>query len=131
MILLDRLVEFAPGRALCAVEIRPDSPFVDNGRLRSLVAIEYMAQAVAAYAGMLAHQAGRRPNLGFLLGTRELKLEVPELHAGDALEVEVVHQFGDSQLGSFRCAVRRGPEAVAQAVLTVYQRPGEGGFALP
>jgi predicted hotdog family 3-hydroxylacyl-ACP dehydratase len=126
MILLDEMVDFAPGRARCAVRLRPDSPFLENGRVRAVVAVEYMAQAVAAYAGMCSHQDGKPPSIGFLLGTRELTLAVDFFQAGDALAVDVEHVFGDDQLGSFRCSVRRGDEIVSEAVLNVYQHKGGG-----
>ncbi len=127
MILLDEMVEYGAGRARCAVRLRPDSPLVEDGRVRSLVAIEYMAQAVAAYAGMRSRARGEAPHLGFLLGSREVTLAVEHFRTGDALEIEVEHVFGDEQLGSFRCAVRRDGETVAEAVLSVYEHKG-GAF---
>jgi predicted hotdog family 3-hydroxylacyl-ACP dehydratase len=129
MILLDEILAFSPEGARCAVRLRPDSPLVEDGRVRALVTIEYMAQAVAAYAGMKSWLAGEPPRLGLLLGTRELKLSVQHLLAGDALTVDVEHVFGDDQIGSFRCRVVRGEETVAEATLSVYQQGSDG--ALP
>jgi predicted hotdog family 3-hydroxylacyl-ACP dehydratase len=123
MILLDALLEWAPGRARCAVRLRPDSPFMEDGRVRAVVALEYMAQAVAACAGMDARQAGRRPGDGFLLGTRDLELCVDHFAAGDALEVLVEQEAVDEQLVRFRCRVRRGEEPLALAVLSLYLHP--------
>ena len=131
MILVDRVSSFQPGRAVCEVVLRPDSPFVEEGQVRALVAIEYMAQSVAAYAGLRARTRGDAPSLGFLLGSRDLKLHVERLHAGDALRVEIEHVFGDDQLGSFKCQVQRGAEVVAEALLSVYQVSGKDGFTLP
>jgi len=127
MILLDELLEFAPGRARCAVRLRPDSPLVEGGRVRALVCVEYMAQAVAAYAGMMSRAAGAPPRIGFLLGTRELRLSTGFLRAGDALTVDAEHVFGDDRIGSFRCRVWRGEEKVAEATLSVYQQGSDGG----
>lgn len=129
MILVDRLVRWAPGHAECEVVLGPDSPFVQDGRVRALVAIEYMAQSVAAYAGMKERQRGEKPSIGLLLGTRELRLEVDHFAVGERLTVNVEHVFGDERLGSFRCRVQRGSETVAEAMLSVYQA-GEG-LALP
>ena len=126
MILLDELLEFRPGRARCAVRLGPGSPLVEGGRVRALVCIEYMAQAVAAYAGMVSRAAGRPPRIGFLLGTRELRLSTPFLCEGDSLIVDVEHVFGDDQIGSFRCRVLRGEETVAEATLSVYQQGSDG-----
>jgi predicted hotdog family 3-hydroxylacyl-ACP dehydratase len=131
MILVDRLVSYAPGRAVAEVVLRPDSPFVDEGKVRALVAVEYMAQSVAAYAGMRSRLKGEKPALGFLLGSRDLKLAVDHFRAGDSLRVDLEHVFGDDQLGSFKCRVDRGAETVAEALLSVYQVSGREGFALP
>jgi len=125
MLLLDEVVESAPGLTRCAVRLRPDAPFMEGGRVRALVALEYMAQAAAACAGLRAGQAGRPPGGGLLLGTRELTLRVAHLSAGDALEVEARNLAEDGPLSSFRCRVRRGEELVAEAVLTVYLPAGE------
>jgi predicted hotdog family 3-hydroxylacyl-ACP dehydratase len=129
MILLDELVDFVPGRARCQVRLRPDSPLVEGGRVRALVCVEYMAQAVAAYAGLVSRAAGEAPRIGFLLGTRELQLATGFLLVGDLLAVDVEHVFGDDRIGSFRCRVSRGEEIVAQALLSVYQQAADG--ALP
>lgn len=131
MILVDRLVSFQEGRAICEVVLRPDSPFVEDGKARALVAVEYMAQSVAVYAGMRGRLKGEKPSLGFLLGSRELRLHVDHFHAGDVLRVSVEHVFGDEHLGSFKCRVERGPEVVAEALLSVYQVAGGERLILP
>lgn len=126
MVLLDELVEHAPGRARCRVRLRPDAPFMENGRVRAVVAIEYMGQAAAACAGLAAREGGRPPAPGLLLGTRELTLAVGHFEAGDELEVEAEHLAEDDRISSFRCAVRRAGATVAEAVLTVYLPAGGG-----
>lgn len=126
MVLLDELVAWRPGWARCAVRLHPGSPFMEGGRVRAVVALEYMAQAIAACAGMEARQSGRRPGSGFLVGARDLELSVAHLSAGDALEVEVEHLQGDERLASYRCRVRRGQEPVAAAVVNVFLSEPEG-----
>jgi predicted hotdog family 3-hydroxylacyl-ACP dehydratase len=126
MILVDEMLDYAPGYARCVVRLRPDSLFVENGRVRALVAVEYMAQSVAAYAGMKSRRNGEPPSIGFLLGSRELTLAVDHFRAGDTLVVDVEHVFGDDQLGSFRCTVRRDEVIVAEAMVNVYQTNGGG-----
>jgi len=126
MLLLDELLDAGPGRARCAVRLRQDSPFVEKGRVRAVVALEYMGQAAAALAGLEARVGGGRPANGFLLGTRELTLTVPFFQVGDELLVDVEAVYRDERLSSFRCRVRRAGETVAQAVLNV-QLSGLGG----
>ncbi|WP_242392195.1 ApeP family dehydratase [Anaeromyxobacter oryzisoli] len=125
MLLLDELVAFDGQRALCRVRLQRDSTFVEGGAVDAVIALEYMAQAVAAFAGMRGRAAGRPPRIGFLLGTRELVLSVDRFAVGDELMVEVAHVWGEDQLGVFDCTVSRGGEKVASAALNVYQGPIE------
>jgi predicted hotdog family 3-hydroxylacyl-ACP dehydratase len=129
MILLDRLIEYeAPspdqpgtGRILADLRLRPDSKFVRDGKARAIVMVEYMAQAVAAYAGMLDRDKGDPIQIGYLIGIRELLLDVDTIGAGDHLEVSAVHVFGSRELGSFETRVTRDDRTIASATLTVYR----------
>ncbi len=121
MLLLDEVVASGPGFTACRVVIRPDSSFVEGGRVPALVAIEYMAQTVAAYAGLEARAAGQPVRIGYLLGTRELTLAVDEFEVGDDLLIEVHHQFGGEQFGAFDCTVACRGRIVASGCLNVYQ----------
>ena len=62
-ILLDEVVSSDDDRMVCRVEIRPDSPFVKNGVVPAVVALEYMAQTIGAHAGMRARASGRLPQV--------------------------------------------------------------------
>ncbi len=121
MVLIDELVEAAEGRVAARVTLRPDSPFVEDGRVPAIVAIEYMAQTIGAYAGLRARAAGGPPRIGFLLGTRELSLDVDAFAVGDELTIEARHVFGDEQLGSFQCELRRAGQTLASALVNVYE----------
>jgi 3-oxoacyl-[acyl-carrier-protein] synthase I len=121
MILLDRVVSVEDGRLIAAVELRADSMFVRDGRARAIVTVEYMAQAVAAYVGTLSRQQKEPVEIGFLIGIREMTLSVDYLEAGDVLEIEAQHVWGDDKLGSFKTATRRGSEIISEAALTVYR----------
>lgn len=121
MVLLDRLVEAGADRVRCAVRIRPDSTFCTDGAVPAIVAMEYMAQAVAVYAGMRGRAHGEPPRVGYILGTRELKLNVDAFAVGEELEVVARHEWGDERLGVFECSVARGGTVAATAMLNVYQ----------
>jgi predicted hotdog family 3-hydroxylacyl-ACP dehydratase len=125
MCLLDEMLAFDGSRAVCRVMLRSDSTFLEEGAVEAVVAMEYMAQAVAAFAGMKGRREGAPARIGFLLGTRELVLGTDRFAAGDELLVEVVHVFGEDQLGVFDCSVSRRGERVASASLNFYQGPVE------
>jgi len=70
MVLLDRVIS-ADEESLCAeVRIRHDSLFCRAGAVGAWVGLEYMAQAIGAYAGFTACLRGEPIKLGYLLGTR-------------------------------------------------------------
>ena len=121
MILIDEVLEASAGRIVARVTLRPTSLFVEGDRVPALVAIEYMAQTIAAYAGLRARAAGGPPRIGFLLGTRELALEVDAFAVGDELTIEARHVWGDEQIGSFQCAVLRAGRTLASALVNVYE----------
>lgn len=121
MVLLDEVTDCDAERVTCRAAVRPDGLFVEEGRVPAVVAIEYMAQAIGAFAGLRARAAGQPVRIGYLLGTREMTLGVDHFDVGDELVVEAVHLFGGEQLGSFRCAVTRRGAPVAAATINVYQ----------
>jgi predicted hotdog family 3-hydroxylacyl-ACP dehydratase len=127
MLLLDRVHSHADDVTVCVVEIKADSLFtVTRGGRRevpAVVGIEYMAQTIAAYAGLSAAKESRAPRIGFLIGCRELRLEVDAFAAGDVLLVEARRVWGENDLGSFVCKIVREGETLATATLTVYQGP--------
>jgi predicted hotdog family 3-hydroxylacyl-ACP dehydratase len=125
MILIDEVVEHAPPRIVCRVRLRPDSLFVEDGRVPGVLCVEYMAQAIGCFAGFARLARGLPVRIGLLLGSRELKVEVAHLEVGADLLVEAVHLFGGSTIGSFRCSVTLGSRQVAGGVINIFQSPDE------
>ncbi len=120
MILLDEIVAYGGTGIRCRATIRSDSPFVAAGRVRAIVSLEYMAQAVAAFAGMRGRTAGAPPRIGYVIGAREMTLEVDQFAIGDELLVDAEEVWGDERMSSFRCRVVRDGRCVAEASLNFY-----------
>ncbi len=76
-----------------------------DGSVAGSLAIEYMAQCVAAHEGLLALDEGRPPPRGFLVGVTGLRLEVAGFAAGAELVVRSRRIRGRPSLGalSHRC----------------------------
>ncbi len=89
-------------------------------------AIELMAQAAAALAGIFDRLSGMngpaRP--GLLLGTRKLSFSVPSFEVGRTYTVTAKDVFSDAESASFECSVRDGDAVLSQATLNAY-RPAD------
>jgi predicted hotdog family 3-hydroxylacyl-ACP dehydratase len=122
MVLLDRVV-FADEESLCAeVEIRSGGLFCTPQGVGGWVGIEYMAQAIGAYAGYEALGRGEPVKIGFLLGTRRYECSRPFFTPGTVLKVYVRRLLvNENGLGSFECHIDDRDGEVATATLTVFQ----------
>jgi predicted hotdog family 3-hydroxylacyl-ACP dehydratase len=72
----------------------------ENGTVAGSLAVEYMAQCVAAHEGLLALDEGRPPPTGFLVGVTGLRLEVAEFAADAELCVRSRRVRGRPSLGA-------------------------------
>lgn len=109
--------------------VRSDSYFVRDGVLPVWVGVEYMAQAVAAWAGHRAYSQGTPVKIGFLLGTRRFDVWRQGFDVGDVLRIEArCELMGDNGLGMFACRIVVDGEVVASANVSVFEPPDEAAF---
>lgn len=124
MVLLDRVVEF-DGQALTAeMIVRNDGLFGNEHSIPAWAGIEYMAQAVGAYAGIKSRLAGEPIKLGYLLGTRRYNSNVSSFTVGAKLTIQVKNIIQDDKLGVFECSIT-GDDTEVSANLNVYQPAAE------
>jgi len=116
---LDEVAEAGEDHIACRATIRADSPFVENGGIDGVVLLEVMAQAVAAYAGLVARRQGAEPRVGFLIGCRDAGFSGERLAVGAEVVVEARREWGQHEVGNFRCRVLRAGAVLAEAVLNV------------
>lgn len=123
MLLLDRVLEACPGRMMCAVTLRPDSPFCRDGRVAAYVGIEYMAQTVGALVGWHERQSGRAVKTGFLVSVRKYNCSADAFPVGATLHIEARENWRDEEgLGVMECSIYHpAGERVAEARLTAFQ----------
>ncbi|MEG9858998.1 beta-ketoacyl synthase N-terminal-like domain-containing protein [Stenotrophomonas sepilia] len=96
--------------------------FVEDDQVPAWVGIEYMAQAIAAWAGCRARAAGRPPQLGFLLGSRRYSSARSSFPSGSRLRVQArCELLGDNGLGMFACRILAGEEEWATANVSVFE----------
>jgi predicted hotdog family 3-hydroxylacyl-ACP dehydratase len=121
MLLLDEITSWDGQRVECRLVPRVNSPFVEAGRAPATLAIEYMAQCIAVYGGLVARGRGEPVHIGYLAGARDVTFDADEFRVGEVLYVEATHIWGDDALGSFACSVRREGEVVAKGTLSAYR----------
>lgn len=125
MVFLDRVVSYEETKLRTETTVRRESPFCEDDGMPGWVGIEYMAQCVAAYAGMQGRLRGEPPLLGFLLGTRAYECSVNRFPLGETLTVCAEKLFTESGLGAFACSIETD-RPVAIATINVYQPDKEG-----
>jgi predicted hotdog family 3-hydroxylacyl-ACP dehydratase len=122
MCLLDAALEADQDSLLARVTIPSQGLFSRDGGVEAWTGIEYMAQAISAWAGWQALQQQRPPGLGYLLGTRSYQCSRSRFICGEVLYLEV-HRLLQTEdgLGQFDCSISIDGIEVARAALTVHQ----------
>lgn len=118
---LDRVTEVGDEHVRAEATLRADHLLLREGRLGAAAGVEYMAQAVAAWAGAQRQKAGGSPKIGFLLGTRRYQCSRAAFLLGETLCISVQRQFqADNGLGQFEARIEIDGAAVATANLNVF-----------
>lgn len=106
MVLIDAVTEYADTRICAEKTIKRDDMFLEGDQVPAWVAIEYMAQAIGAYAGIQAKLAGEPVKVGLLLGTRRLESDVTGFKVGEKITInaEEIHRE-DNGLCVFACTI--------------------------
>lgn len=122
MRLVERLVAHDAESVVVETCVPSDGLFVDEDGTPAWVGVEYMAQAIAAWAGANARDRGEAPKLGFLLGTRRYTCTVGHFPHGTLLRIEARREIlGDNGLAVFACRILSGESELAAALVSVYE----------
>jgi predicted hotdog family 3-hydroxylacyl-ACP dehydratase len=119
MRLLSRVLEHTTERTVCAVEPADSELFRDpDGRVPAWVAVEWMAQCVAAHGALLDRLDAPRP--GFLVGAKRLTFHREAFAPDESLEVSVRVAQRLGRLATITCELRAGGELAAEGSLSVF-----------
>lgn len=122
-ILLDRIVGFDKENLKAEASVKANSVYLKNGVEPAWMGLEYMSQAVAAFAGIQQRQANGEPKVGMLIGTRRYRSSILHYPVGMSLTVETkVLLEDDNGLCVFQCTLT-SDEVIAEANLNVFQPP--------
>lgn len=115
-----------------SIYVAEDSLFFEPGHgVPGWVGIEYMAQAVALHAGLVASRHGREIKIGFLLGTRRYGVDTNYFRLGARLTVEASEIWQDGHMAVYACILRDDEgRNLASAELNVYQPEDPKAFLL-
>ena len=132
MRLLSAVLEHTPERTVCRVDVEDSRLFLGpDGSVPGFLALEWMAQAVAAHAGLVAWRRGETPRPGLFLGARRARIHVDAFRPGQTLHVVSRHLRGERRLAWFECRVEDPDSgaALAEGRLSVYalETPGPAG----
>lgn len=127
-ILLGQVLEYDQEQLVAQAQVQPDSVYLRGAGEPPWLGLEYMAQAVAAFAGVRRREAGGTPKVGMLIGTRKYRCQLKSLPVGLKMRIEVKALFEDEQgLSVFECRII-GDELIAEANLNVFQPPNIDSF---
>ena len=124
MILIDQLLSYDDISASCQVTINANSNFYNSDKqsVPSFVAIEYMAQSIAAFANANEKDKGGEIAIGFLVSSRKFKIHVSEFALGAKLKIFIEQLYLDSSgLSAFDCRIEQGNQVVAEAKINIFQ----------
>ena len=122
MLLLDRIIDYDENGLTSELMVRDDELFGDADYGPAWAGIEYMAQTIAAYSGVMAIRTRQTIRLGFLLGARHYCSNVAAFRVGAVLTIKVNKIYQDDSLGVFDCQIQ-GEGVEVMAKLNVYQPP--------
>ena len=127
--MVDHLLESDADSVTLSATIRMDNLFADAHGVPAWVGIEYMAQAIAAWAGCRALAREESVKIGFLLGTRRYDSHCQHFAFGAQLRIEARRElFGENGLGMFSCRILEGDSELARANVSVFEPPDPAAF---
>ncbi len=107
MVLLDAIQAYEPEHSVtCSVHVGAWSLFHnEEGLVPAYVGMEYMAQTVSAFFGIGRRLVGEPLEMGFLLGTRRMHLEVDAFQPGQQLTITASRVYDYNGMGVFHCTI--------------------------
>ncbi len=121
MSLINKVISFDDNSLTSQVYITKNSEFLnENNEVPAWIGIEYMAQTIAAWAGVHAIQKGKAIKPGYLLGTRKYTPYVSSFQLGSILNISIDRSYQSDELGVFDCQIS-SDQLLAEASLNVYQ----------
>ncbi|WP_280542529.1 hypothetical protein [Chromohalobacter sp. 11-W] len=123
MCLLDTLLDYDAEGATVEITPRDSDLFVEDGAIPAWVGLEWMAQGVAAWAGVWAHIDGAPPPPGFLIASRRYHAHVDNFALDEPVHVQVTREFvADNGVRAFSGTLSTAAgQRLAEGRLSIFQ----------
>lgn len=123
MCLLERIIDVDNDSLSAEITPSADDIFASDDGIPGWVGLEWLAQAIAAWAGWHGAQRGEPPAPGFLIGTRRFATTRDHFACGETLRVTISLEFrADNGLGHFSGELSSADGTrLAHGSLTVFQ----------
>jgi predicted hotdog family 3-hydroxylacyl-ACP dehydratase len=120
------IVSIGRGTIVCDGRIPRDSPYVEEGRVPSHVALEFAGQAAAVLEsiGRATPESDPEPRIGYLVRARNVVLSCPDLPAGAQLRAHLAEDGAAFPLTIYDVRVELGDREILTASITTVL--GEG-----
>lgn len=118
MLLVDEVIRHEGLSVVCRTTIRDDMPFVQDGEVPVLLALELFAQSAATLVALLA-SGGQALMSGAILGSRHIALHEDVLRVGDVLEIRCKEVMAIGITAQVECELYRGEELLAEGSINV------------
>lgn len=90
----------------------------------SYASLEYMAQAIGCFVGIYdkSKHPDKEPGIGFVLGSRNMKMHSPVLKEKDQNFIKIQELFCDKSIASFECIIyNQVDDVISEAIVNVYR----------
>ena len=120
MSLLDEVIDYGTTYFTASVCPTSDSMFAEQQGIPAYVGIEYMGQAIAAFAGARARDSGLPVKIGLLVSARRYQASKSFFSFGDTLTVHIEEYSEEvNGLQTFSCSIT-GTDIEVNARLNVF-----------
>lgn len=119
MRLVDEVVHQEGRSVTCRTTIGATMPFVRDGEVPMMVALELFAQSACTLVSLLALRTGGPIAGGAVLGTRKLELHGASLAVGDVVHIHCEERMAMGPMAQIHCRLLRGEELLAEGSINV------------
>ncbi len=120
MSLLDAVQETDDYHTLASAVVKDSWPLARDGAVASLMLIEVLAQAAAAWFGWQNLQQGKPVEIGFLVGVKEARFHTPQVAVGTRVEARIDCGIRRQSFLVMEGSVRDAASLLAEARLQLF-----------